>query len=446
MESTNGQNTIKAIQEELQQLQSQLIAQYNRIQELQRELQRIDPTYKIPVRGTTEGQSNRWRWENFIGLRLIHLVGIIVLVIGLSIGVKYAIDQELISPLTRVGLAYAAGVTLFVLSFRLKTNYLLFSAILFSGAMASLYFTTYAAFVYYQMLPGSLTFLIMVAFTVFTAFKANDYNRQEIALLGLVGAYGIPFLISQNSDRAELFFLYIFIIDCGILFLSYKKSWRTVGQLAFLLTWSLFLGWCTMRFTASQTWIGMVYGSAFFLLFSVMALSRKLIKGEPMSKADAYLQLLNNIALYFGGILILAHTMEDQPLAIVTGCFGLFIGLQAWVYHLRLANEEFLHRIHIVGAFVLIILFVALEWDGVSVTFIWLLMAVILFAWGAWQKMVVLRLGAIGLMGLTLLKLIVLDSARFSTIQKVIAYLTLGVLLLVVSFFYQKFKQKLFEE
>jgi uncharacterized membrane protein len=52
----------------------------------------------------------------------------------------------------------------------------------------------------------------------------------------------------------------------------------------------------------------------------------------------------------------------------------------------------------------------------------------------------------ITLMGLTLLKLVVLDSLTFSTIQKVIAYLVLGVLLLLVSFFYQKYKQQLFGE
>ena len=99
--------------------------------------------------------------ENFIGLRLIHFVGIMVLVIGISIGVKYAIDKELISETMRIILAYCAGLLLFILSLRLKKKYQLFSAILFSGSMATLYFTTYAAFVYYNFLPAMVTFLIM---------------------------------------------------------------------------------------------------------------------------------------------------------------------------------------------------------------------------------------------------------------------------------------------
>src|SRR5665647_765416 len=40
--------------------------------------------------------------ENFIGLKLIHFVGILVLIIGLSIGVKYAVDKNMISPLLRI--------------------------------------------------------------------------------------------------------------------------------------------------------------------------------------------------------------------------------------------------------------------------------------------------------------------------------------------------------
>jgi uncharacterized membrane protein len=53
---------------------------------------------------------------------------------------------------------------------------------------------------------------------------------------------------------------------------------------------------------------------------------------------------------------------------------------------------------------------------------------------------------AILLMGITLLKLVLLDSLSFSPIQKIIAYVVLGILLLVVSFFYQKFRKQLFGE
>ena len=86
------------------------------------------------------------------------------------------------------------------------------------------------------------------------------------------------------------------------------------------------------------------------------------------------------------------------------------------------------------------------NWNGVTVTLLWLLTSVIIFSVGVYRKSVPLRLTAILLIGITLLKLVVLDSMSFSPVQKIIAYLVLGVLLLVVSFFYQKFRKQLFRE
>ncbi|GAC1420895.1 MAG: hypothetical protein NVS1B13_04870 [Flavisolibacter sp.] len=122
--------------------------------------------------------------ENFIGLNLIHFAGIIVLGIGLSIGVKYAIDRNLISEWMRIFLAYGVGITLFMLSVRLKKKYHVLSAILFNGAMASLYFTSYAAYVYYSMFSFPLAFIIMITLTCYTVYQALIYNRSEIAMLG----------------------------------------------------------------------------------------------------------------------------------------------------------------------------------------------------------------------------------------------------------------------
>jgi uncharacterized membrane protein len=177
-------------------------------------------------------------------------------VIGLSIGVKYAIDKNLISEGMRIVLAYTAGVVLYGLSVWLKRNYKSFSAILFSGAMASVYFTTYAAFVYYQLFSFATAFVFMIVLTVYTVYEAIRYNRQEIALLGLVGAYAIPFLISQNNDKAQLFFLYITLINIGIVFLSIKKNWKPVGYVAQAITWVLFIAWAAIRFDVRLQWIG----------------------------------------------------------------------------------------------------------------------------------------------------------------------------------------------
>jgi uncharacterized membrane protein len=197
---TEEQKKIQQLEDELEKLSSQLNHYRQQVNELKEKSYLQDSTNEKPEETyiPTEKNNNQefpfhkpessLNLENFIGLKLLHLTGIVVLVVGISIGVKYAVDKELISPVTRIMLAYIAGIILYLLSLRLKRKFVLFSAILFSGAMASLYFTTYAAFVYYHLFSFGVAFAGMVVMTVFTVYAAIKYNKQEIAILGMIGA------------------------------------------------------------------------------------------------------------------------------------------------------------------------------------------------------------------------------------------------------------------
>ncbi|HLM60834.1 MAG TPA: DUF2339 domain-containing protein [Pyrinomonadaceae bacterium] len=57
-----------------------------------------------------------------------------------------------------------------------------------------------------------------------------------------------------------------------------------------------------------------------------------------------------------------------------------------------------------------------------------------------------LRIGAIVLFALTLLKLFFYDIAELDTISKTVVFVSLGVLLLTISFLYNKYKDFIFEE
>jgi uncharacterized membrane protein len=61
--------------------------------------------------------------EDFIGTNLISKIGIVVTIIGVFIGAKYAIDKELISPLLRIVFSYLFAAVLFFIALRLKRKY-----------------------------------------------------------------------------------------------------------------------------------------------------------------------------------------------------------------------------------------------------------------------------------------------------------------------------------
>lgn len=440
-------DAIEQLKSELLQLHQQVKSQEQTIRDLYRRLQQLNPgEAPLPAVGSPRAASPfSGSYENFIGLRLIHLVGIVVLVIGLSIGVKYAIDKNLISEEARIGLAYGAGAALFVLSLRLRSRYEAFSAILFSGAMASAYFTTYGAYVYYAMMPSAVAFIIMILLTFFTVYQALSYNRKEIALLGLVGAYAIPFLISKNADRPELFFLYITLINTGVVFLTIKKGWKLVGSVAQHMSWLLFLGWSTLRYTDKHQWVGTLVLAVLFVLFAFNTLAPRILNRQKIREGERWQLLLNNLALYIGAVMIFAQGYESEAIAGVTLFVSLLTAGQAYALH-YLWDEAKTRNSVALFSLVLFVIFIAFQWEGLMVTLLWLLTAVLLFAYGLYWKSVWGRMVAVGLMGLTLFKLVVFDSLTFTTIQKVAAYIVLGILLLVVSFFYQKFRQKLFNQ
>ena len=81
--------------------------------------------------------------EKIIGESWINKIGILIVVIGVAIGAKYSIENELISPLTRIILGYLVGIGLLGFGIKLKPKFEGYSAVLVSGAISIFYFITY---------------------------------------------------------------------------------------------------------------------------------------------------------------------------------------------------------------------------------------------------------------------------------------------------------------
>ena len=203
--------------------------------------------------------------EKFIGENLINKIGIAITVIGVAIGAKYSIEHNLINPLTRIILGYLAGIALLGFGIKLKKNYESYSAVLVSGAMTILYFITYLAYSLYGLIPQGMAFGLMVGFTAFTVVAALNYNKQIIAQIGLVGAYAVPFLLSEGSGQVAVLFSYVAIINIGILVIAFKKYWKPLYYSSFGLTWLLYVSWWAFDYRTSEH-----FGLALSLFMSVL--------------------------------------------------------------------------------------------------------------------------------------------------------------------------------
>jgi uncharacterized membrane protein len=81
---------------------------------------------------------------------------------------------------------------------------------------------------------------------------------------------------------------------------------------------------------------------------------------------------------------------------------------------------------------------------GLSI--LWGFYSLFLIVLGIWKNKKYLRIGAIILFSVTLLKLFLYDIAHLETIAKTVVFVSLGILLLIISFLYNKYKHVIANE
>ncbi len=345
--------------------------------------------------------------EKFIGENLINKIGILITIIGVAIGAKYSIENELISPLTRIILGYVMGLGLLGFGLKLKEKYKSFSAVLISGAMVVMYFITFAAYSFYDLIPQTFAFLLMVVFTVFTVVAALNYNLAIIAHLGLVGAYAVPFLLSNNSGRIEILFTNVTIINIGILFISIKKYWKSIYYSSFLLTWIIYLSWYFFSYVPENFSLAFLFLTVFFIVFYCTFLAYKLIKKEIFNIGDIILLLANSFIFYGIGYALLSnHNSGEALLGIFTLLNALIhFGVTFLIYKQKLADKNLFY---LIAGMVLVFLTLAVpvQLDGNWVTIIWAGEAAVLFWIGRTKMVSVYEKLSYILMGLAFISLV----------------------------------------
>jgi uncharacterized membrane protein len=331
-----------------------------------------------PINKPPKGKSDL---EKFIGENLINKIGIGITVIGVAIGAKYSIENELISPLTRIILGYLFGFVLLGFGIKLKSKYENYSAVLVSGAMAIMYFMTYSAYSFYDLIPQIMAFVLMLIFTVFTVISAINYNKQIIAHIGLVGAYAVPFLLSEGSGKVAVLFSYVAILNIGILIISFKKYWKALYYVSFGLTWLIFLSWYVTKYQSNDHFgLALVFASIFFTIFYLTFLAYKLLQKENFVMNDIVLIMINSFVFYGIGYGILdGHQIGKQLLGLFTLSNAVvhFIA-SVIIYRQKLADKN-IH--YLIAGLVLVFITIAVpvQLDGNWVTLLWAGEAALLF-------------------------------------------------------------------
>ena len=366
------------------------------------------PQFSLPTINRPKQPSDL---EKIIGESWINKIGILIVIIGVAIGAKYSIENELISPLTRIILGYLMGIGLLGFGIKLKPKFEGYSAVLVSGAISIFYFITYFAYSFYDLIPQALAFVMMLIFTAFGVFTAIKYKRVVIAHIGLIGAYAVPFLLSSGSGRVDILFSYMLIINLGILFISIKKDWKTLHYSAFFFTWLIYGSWFADKsfYSSLQGYeaLGIGFATAFFLIFYGVSLFNNIISKEKLDKINIILILLNSFIYFgFGYGIFNSNTKLDTYL----GLFTLFNAVIHFVVLFFIKSKKladstlFYSTLGMVFTFITIA--IPIQLDGSWVTLLWIAQGTILFWIGKTKNIPIYEKISLPILGLSFLSLL----------------------------------------
>jgi uncharacterized membrane protein len=140
----------------------------------------------------------------------------------------------------------------------------------------------------------------MLMITAFSVALALLYDRQELAIIALVGGFAAPFMVSEHSGNYQSLFIYLIILNTGLLVLAYYKSWRLLNLLAFIFTIILFAGWVVSlpyETPAVAYNKGFIFATIFYVLFFSINIAHNIRENKKFIASDFGI-LLANTALY----------------------------------------------------------------------------------------------------------------------------------------------------
>jgi uncharacterized membrane protein len=161
--------------------------------------------------------------------------------------VKYSIENELVGPHMRVtlggllGIALLAGARFVAARAGAFGGHRIAQALAGAG-IAVLYISAYAATALYVLVPPLLGFAAMGATTALAVVLALRHG-PPIALLGMVGGFLTPALITSGDPSAFLFFTYLYFVFAALMLVIRRQGWWLMTFPALLIAFGWVLAW-----------------------------------------------------------------------------------------------------------------------------------------------------------------------------------------------------------
>ncbi|MES0335577.1 MAG: DUF2339 domain-containing protein [Candidatus Magnetobacterium sp. LHC-1] len=262
------------------------------------------PTPGRPKWSVPEFKRPELDFELKVGQKWLLIIGIVTIVFGVAYFLKYSFDRGWVGPAGRVALSYLWAISFLVGGELFRRKGLeIFGLYVIGGGIAVLYFSTFAAFDIYHLFDQLIAFGIMVLITSFATVSALRYDSKWLAVLGLIGGFLTPVLLSTGKDNQIALMTYMVVLNLALLTVALYKKWDLLNYLGFVLTYILFTAWTVQHYSISKFWPTILFLNTFYAIYSVVPFAYQFMRvgtGQSSKQLRAFYIISSNSFIAFG--------------------------------------------------------------------------------------------------------------------------------------------------
>ena len=288
-------------------------------------------------------------WEQFVGVRLFSAIAGIALVFAAVFFLRYSIDQGWLQPQVRVVIGVVVAIALLVVCDRKAARkYVLLANAMDAAAIAILFSTFFAAHSLWDLIPGTTAFGLLALVTLTAVLLSIRRESMFIAVLGLLGGFATPILLSTGENQPIPLFGYLLLLNIGLAWVAYRQGWAILSVLTLVFTTIYQWGWVARYLDFAQVPLAI----AIFTIFPVVgfgvlmvARSRRQADAEDESERFEYTMLAASVLPAAFALYLASSSSYREHYALM---FGWLFLIDAGLLALAIARST--EALHAFGA------------------------------------------------------------------------------------------------
>lgn len=261
-------------------------------------------------------------------VELFSWIGGFILLLGVLFWIKYALENNIISPFMRIALGTVAGIALWTAGAAMrKPKVKTTSDTLCACGLCTCYAVWFAAYYFYHMISPAVTFVLLFLIALASFATAVWKKAQYIGVLAQLVGFVTPFLFPSDSPRIWFLLVYTGLINAAAIAAAVKRNWTHQ-----LFTGLAFTFLCFLAIIQVGTPLQLAFfPGVFVLLYAAIAVRRQ---QTPLLRAS--------FALAAVGLLVLGlHTfsVSTESMLCLMG-FGAIFSIGFGLLAARQKNQE----------------------------------------------------------------------------------------------------------